>query len=154
MQLHPTLKPFLERISFLSRYRTLQHRFPLGTETFEKYSNDEVLKILESLGYRFKFYRKENFFGMKESIENCSFTFNISCKYGVVEFIWDLLINDRRLMLGGPWGLIGDLMLNEKCNIKNPAFKNYEDLREILRDGLQIYEDFKREVLADPEALL
>lgn len=79
MQLQPNLKPVLESINFVSRYRMLYERFPLTDKTFDTYSNDEVLKILESLRYKFKYFRKENFFGLKESIGKFSFTFNINC---------------------------------------------------------------------------
>lgn len=149
MQLHPKLKPVLENIDFLSRYRALHEKFPLIDGVMHACSNEEVLRVLESLGYKFKYAKKENFFGLKEVISNYAFTFNISCKYGVVELIWDIVLNGERLMLGGPWGLTCDLLLNDTCDIKKPAFKSCDELKDILQEALSIYEDFKKEAMKE-----
>lgn len=147
MQLNYRLRPALEDINFLSRYRALRERFPYTDIIFEDYSNKEVLKIIESFGYSVKYDKRESFFGIKESINTYQFCFNINCKYGIVELIWDVIKEDKRLTLGGPWGLIGDLLIGDECDIKKPAFRNYEDLKEILKDAFSIYEDFKQELL-------
>ena len=145
MQLHPSLRPVLEKINFLSRYRELRDKFPYTDESFEDYSNDEVLKMIESFGYPVKFDRKENFFGIKETVDEFVFQFNICMKYGITELIWGLTKDGERLTLGGPWGLIGDLLIGDDCNIQDPAFRNYDDLTEILEEAFSLYEDFKRE---------
>lgn len=145
MQLYPSLRPVLEKIDFLVRYRELRKRFPYTDESFEGYSNTEVLRIIESFGYQVKFNKRENFFGIKESLARYDFRFNINCKYGVVELIWDIVKGGERLTLGGPWGLICDLLIGDDCNIKKPAFRNYDDLKEILQEAFSMYEDFKRE---------
>lgn len=145
MQLHPILKHILEKISFLDRYKALREKFPWTDESFEGYSNVEVLRIIETFGYEVKYDKRDGFFGIKESMGRYDFRFNISCKYGVVELIWDIVKEGERLTLGGPWGLIGDLLLGEQCNVKKPAFRNYDDLKEILKEAFSMYEDFKRE---------
>lgn len=147
MQLYPSLPPILENIDFLNRYKQLRAHFPNTDDGFEDYDNDEVLKIIQEIGYSAKYDRKEKFFGIKESIEEYVFTFNISCKFGLTELIWGLTKNNERLTLGGPWKLIGDLLLGDDCAIKKPAFRNYEELKAILQEAFVIYEDFKREVL-------
>ncbi len=149
MELHPKIKPILEDINFLSRYKKLNQRFPLSNEAFENYSNEEVLKIFDSLGYNFKYAKKEKFFGLKESINGFDFTFNISCKCGVLEFIWGLTKDGERFTMGGPWGLIGDLLVHGNCSIKDPSFKSYAELKEILAEALMIYEDFKKRVIRE-----
>jgi hypothetical protein len=148
MQLHTRLRPILEKINFLSRYKNLREKFPYTDESFEDYSKNEVLGILESFGYQIKYDKKENFFGIQESLNGYDFRFNINCKYGVVELIWDIVKEGERLTLGGPWGLIGDLLIGDDCNIKKPAFRNYDDLKEILQDAFSMYEDFKRESIS------
>ena len=147
MELNKNLKTILERINFISRYRGLHERFPLTGNVLEKYSGDMVLQIIESIGYKVKYNKKESFFGLKEFVNDYVFTFNISCKYGVVEFIWDVVVDNERLALGGPWGLTSDLLIGEKSNIRKPAFKNYDELKEILTDVFSIYRDFKNEVV-------
>lgn len=148
MQLHDSLKPILEKINFLSRYKKLQEQFPYSDESFEDYSNHEVLRIIESFGYQVKYNKKENFFLIKESLNGYDFCFNISCKYGILELIWDIVKEGQRLTLGGPWGLIGDLLIDGDCNLKKPAFRNYDDLKEILHEAFSMYEDFKQESIS------
>jgi dsDNA-binding SOS-regulon protein len=36
----------------------------------------------------------------------------------------------------------------EEDRIRKPVFRNYDDLREILKEAFIMYEDFKREVLS------
>lgn len=147
MQLSLSLKQVLEKIDFLDRYRELRNKFPYTDESLEDYSNHEVLKIIESFGYPVRFDKREDFYEIKESIDGFAFQFNICVKYGITELIWGLTKNGERLTLGGPWGLICDLLIGDDCNIKLPAFRDYEDLRQILKEAFAIYEDFKREVL-------
>ncbi len=148
MQLDSLLRPVLRNINFEERYKNLSERYPFTNESYEKYSNEEVLSIFESLGYKVKFDKRENFFGNKEKVKGYDFTFNISLKYGLTELIWSIRKNDKIMILGGPWSVIIRLLNDgKKSNIKKPCFRNYEDLECILKESLSLYEDFKKEVL-------
>lgn len=147
MQLRSDIKSILFEIDFLNRYKLLSEKYPFADESFEKYSNEEVQKILKDLGYQFKFHKRENFFGVEESLCEFQFQFNINLKYGMVEFIWGLTQRGERITLGGPWGIVGDLLLGKDCEIKKPAFRNYEELNDILITAFKVYEDFKQAVV-------
>jgi hypothetical protein len=145
MQLYPELKPVLEGIDFVNRYKAISEKYSFDSkESLEKYSIDEVIKIIESLGYTVKYVKSENFFKVLEKIPPYQFQFNIILKYGIVEFIWDVLRNGERLQLGGPWSLIKKLVTPDQDEIVIlPVFRNYEDLKSILKEGFAMYEDFK-----------
>lgn len=150
MQLNEKLKNILLDINFEQSYKLISEKNLLidGENSFENYSNNEVLSIFKSLGYLPKFKKRENFFENKERLENYEFIFNISLKYGLVELIWALKKDNELLDLGGPWSVIIRL-LNDgvRTKIKKPSFKNYKDLESILKDSLSLYEDFKSAVL-------
>ncbi|WP_347921812.1 hypothetical protein [Pontimicrobium sp. SW4] len=145
----PEIKLILENIKFENLYRNISEKYSASKEeTLESYSNEKVLSIFTSLSYSFIYNKKEKFYGLNQSIGDYLFTFNISLRYGLVEFIWVLRKNGELITLGGPWAFIIRLLNNgDKTDIKKPSFSNYEDLESILKEGLSLYEDFKSEVL-------
>ncbi|AXT18472.1 hypothetical protein D7030_07535 [Flavobacteriaceae bacterium AU392] len=147
MHLHPKNKQALEKIDFTSRYEIFAEKYRKG-ESFERYSNDEVFKVLEDFGYSFKYNKRENFFGYKEQIDTFSFSFNISLKFGLVEFIWGLNKGEDKWILGGPWSsTYRRMFLPDNRKALKPQFENYKELKEILAIGFSIYEDFKTEIV-------
>ena len=141
-----------EKINLYKRHYTLsvQNNYE---STFENYSNDEVIKIVKELGYTAKYRKKENFFQIIETINEMRFYFHFSLKYGLVEVImyWEC-INNKDIWGGGTFAGICkkiEIAKNEEKEgyIKKARFRNYEDLKNILREYFLIYEDLKTEVL-------
>ena len=141
------IKSALEKINFADRYKTLsaQHQFDNGH--FEKYETEKAKQTIEKFGYSTKYYKSENFFKILETYSSFQFQFNISLKVGATEFIWDILINNKRTQISGPWGLIARTILETDERIKLPGFRSYEELEEILKVAFDIYEDFKKAVI-------
>ncbi|MCS7464512.1 hypothetical protein N0M98_30905 [Paenibacillus doosanensis] len=107
-------------------------------ECFENYDKDEVIDIIRGLGYEASYNKKEKFFILVEKKSLEFFSFFISLKYGIVEFIWS----------GLPWGLLkARLDGNYQDNVRKPSFRNYNELICILQEALVMYEDYKREIL-------
>ena len=141
-----------EKINLYDRYRDINNLYRFE-ETFENYSNDEVIKIVKELGYTAKYRKKENFFQIIETTNKLKFYFHFSLKYGMVEVIifWEYE-NNKDLSGGGLLSVVCKLIeiaKNEEKEgyIKKARFRNYEDLKNILREYFLIYEDFKTEVL-------
>ena len=141
-----------EKINLYDRYRDINNLYRFE-ETFENYSNDEVIKIVKELGYTAKYRKKENFFQIIETTNKLKFYFHFSLKYGLVEVImyWEC-INDKDKWGGGTFAGICkkiEIAKNEEKEgyIKDARFRNYEDLKNILREYFLIYEDLKTEVL-------
>ena len=141
-----------EKINLYERYSNISNQYRFE-ETFENYSNDEVIKIVKELGYTAKYRKKENFFQIIETTNKLKFYFHFSLKYGLVEIImyWEC-INNKDKWGGGTFAGICkkiEIAKNEEKEgyIKDARFRNYEDLKNILREYFLIYEDLKTEVL-------
>ena len=141
-----------EKIDLYERHSNISNQYRFE-ETFENYSNDEVIKIVKELGYSAKYRKKENFFQIIETTNKLKFYFHFSLKYGLVEVImyWEC-INNKDIWGGGTFAGICkkiEIAKNEEKEgyIKDARFRNYEDLKNILREYFLIYEDLKTEVL-------
>ena len=152
MELSKKELEIFEKINLYDRYRDINNLYRFE-ETFENYSNDEVIKIVKELGYTAKYRKKENFFQIIETINEMRFYFHFSLKYGLVEVImyWEC-INNKDIWGGGTFAGICkkiEIAKNEEKEgyIKDARFRNYEDLKNILREYFLIYEDLKTEVL-------
>ena len=152
MELSKKELEIFEKINLYDRYRDINNLYRFE-ETFENYSNDEVIKIVKELGYTAKYRKKENFFQIIETINEMKFYFHFSLEYGLVEIIiyWEC-INNKDKWGGGTFAGICkkiEIAKNEEKEgyIKKARFRNYEDLKNILREYFLIYEDLKTEVL-------
>ena len=152
MELSKKELEIFEKINLYERYSNISNQYRFE-ETFENYSNDEVIKIVKELGYTAKYRKKENFFQIIETINEMRFYFHFSLKYGLVEVImyWEC-INNKDIWGGGTFAGICkkiEIAKNEEKEgyIKKARFRNYEDLKNILREYFLIYEDLKTEVL-------
>ena len=140
-----------EKINLYERYSNISNQYRFE-ETFENYSNDEVIKIVKELGYTAKYRKKENFFQMIETINGMKFYFHFSLKYGMVESIMGMMDKNKKNIIGGLVSNVCTLIEMRKNEekegyIKKACFRNYEDLKNILREYFLIYEDLKTEVL-------
>ena len=141
-----------EKINLYERYSNISNQYRFE-ETFENYSNEKVIEIVKELGYSAKYKKKENFFQIIEITNKLKFYFHFSLKYGLVEVImyWEC-INNKDIWGGGTFAGICkkiEIAKNEEKEgyIKKARFRNYEDLKNILREYFLIYEDLKTEVL-------
>jgi len=152
MELSKKELEIFEKIHLYERHSNISNQYRFE-ETFENYSNDEVIKIVKELGYSAKYRKKENFFQIIETTNKLKFYFHFSLKYGLVEIIiyWEC-INNKDKWGGGTFAGICkkiEIAKNEEKEgyIKDACFRNYEDLKNILREYFLIYEDLKTEVL-------
>ena len=141
-----------EKINLYERHSNISNQYRFE-ETFENYSNEKVIEIVKELGYSAKYKKKENFFQIIETINEMRFYFHFSLKYGLVEVImyWECM-NNKDIWGGGTFAGICkkiEIAKNEEKEgyIKKARFRNYEDLKNILREYFLIYEDLKTEVL-------
>ncbi|PEK58426.1 hypothetical protein COE98_07480 [Bacillus wiedmannii] len=64
--LQPEIQACLTKIDFIKRYKALSKQFPDRENTFENYENEKVIAVFESLGYKARFMKKENFLKVGE----------------------------------------------------------------------------------------
>ena len=152
MELSKKELEIFEKINLYERHSNISNQYRFE-ETFENYSNEKVIEIVKELGYSAKYKKKENFFQIIETTNKLKFYFHFSLKYGLVEIImyWEC-INNKDKWGGGTFAGICkkiEIAKNEEKEgyIKDARFRNYEDLKNILREYFLIYEDLKTEVL-------
>ena len=152
MELSKKELEIFEKINLYKRHSNISNQYRFE-ETFENYSNEKVIEIVKELGYSAKYKKKENFFQIIETINEMRFYFHFSLEYGMVEVIifWENE-NNKDLSGGGLLSVVCKLIEIAKHEekegyIKDACFRNYEDLKNILREYFLIYEDLKTEVL-------
>lgn len=136
-----------EKINLYERHSNISNQYRFE-ETFENYSNEKVIEIVKELGYSAKYRKKEKFFQIIETINEMKFYFHFSLEYGMVEIIMGMMDKNKKNIIGGLVPNICkkiEIVKNEekKGDIKKARFRNYEDLKNILREYFLIYEDLK-----------
>ena len=147
MELSKKELEIFERINLYERHSNLSNQYDFE-DTFENYSNEEAIKIVEELGYSAKYKKKENFFQIIETINEMKFYFHFSLKYGMVELIMGMMNRNKKNIIGGLVSNICkkiEIAKNEEKEgyIKDARFRNYDDLKNILKEYFLIYEDLK-----------
>ena len=138
MELSKKELEIFEKINLYERHSNISNQYRFE-ETFENYSNDEVIEIVKKLGYSVKYRKKENFFQMIETINEMKFYFHFSLKYGLVEIIMGMMNKNKKHIIGGAFSwLCKKIKVTEneeiKDNVKYARFRNYEDLKtEVLK---------------------
>ncbi len=59
--LKPEIQASLAKIDFIKRYKALSEKFSDRENIFENYENEKAIEVFESLGYKARFMKKENF---------------------------------------------------------------------------------------------
>lgn len=140
-----------EKIKFYDRYKTICENNRFEDDLLEKQDKREVLKLFQNFGYESKYIAKESFYKISTELNGYKFYFHIGLKYGIIEIIFGSLSKTEDSRLGGVCSRICKLIKRSKGEnpdpIKPPNFTNYEQLSEILKESLSLYEDFKKAVL-------
>ena len=151
MELNSKEYSIYKNINFISRYEILSNTFQF--EDRLEYSNEEVLNLLHNLGYKAKYVKSNDFFKVEEKTNGVKFYLNICLKYSNAELIIGATDTEKDKFITGDvfGGLFRDIKYVEGIdleeNIRDPKFRNYEDLEQILKEAFSIYEDFKTELL-------
>ena len=144
MELNEKIKSALINIDFSKRYSELVSKFSFNyDEVLERYDNNIIIDMLNEYGYNAKYDKREDFFYIKEKNDIYTYQFNMSFRYGAIEFIWALWEGDK-LLTGSTWNSLKRLLDGDRIKLAN--FRNYEDLKSILKESLKLYEDFKAQV--------
>ncbi|WP_410981309.1 hypothetical protein [Bacillus pacificus] len=146
--LQPEIQASLAKIDFIQRYKALSEKFSHRENTLENYENEKLIAVFESLGYKARYNKKEDFFivGEVKNKDVYTFRFNISLKYGVAELIWEAWHNGE-VRAGDPWDIFIRLLSNDTEKVPVLYFHSYDELKEIMKIAFEMYEDFKRELI-------
>ena len=80
----------LNKINFAGRFEALSRQHPIrpDLDLLMILDFDLTKEILESFGYKIRYFRGERFFQATEKRDGYEFKFNIALEYGQVELIW------------------------------------------------------------------
>ena len=144
----------LNKINFAGRFEDLSRQHPIrpDLDLLMILDFDLTKEILESFGYKIRYFRGERFFQATEKRDGYEFKFNIALEYGQVELIW-AVFRDKKLVrpLSRIWMGLYELLMNvpwEQVPLY-PFFGDYDELEAVLRESFSLWEDFKREFLAE-----
>jgi len=146
MHINPLLLPVLQKIKFVDRYKSISLKYQFFDERFASFEIDRATRIIEAFGYAVKYNKSEKFFKIIESVADFKIQFNISLNGGIVEFMYGITKNGERLKIGGSVNTTIEIITESDFTVK-PCFRNYDDLKEILNEAFDIYEDFKKVLL-------
>lgn len=132
----------LSDIGFINRYKTLSKNYQ-GKNPLEDYEKDKVRKIIKDLGYDAKYVKNGDFFEVKQTDADYLFQLNICLKYGIAELILYIEKKGTAIEKTGSFGYICSL-LGEREKIFKPVFTNYNELQNILKESLKIFEDLQK----------
>ena len=150
----PINRELFERINFAGRFEALSRQHPIRPDLDRLMILDFDLtkEILESFGYKIRYFRSERFFRAEEKRDGYTFGFNIALNNGRAELIWDTEYNKKLVReVTYTWRFICDLLMNvprEQVPLY-PFFGDYDELEAVLRESFSLWEDFKREFLAE-----
>ena len=151
MELSKKELEIFEKINLYERHSNISNQYRFE-DKLKDYSNDKTIEIVKELGYSAKYRKREKFFQIIETINEMKFYFHFSLEYGMVEIIMGMMNKNKKHIIGGAFSwLCKKIKVTEneeiKDNVKYARFRNYEDLKNILREYFLIYEDLKTEVL-------
>ena len=147
-------RELFERINFARRFEALSRQHPIrpDLDLLMILDFDLTKEILESFGYKIRYFRGERFFRAEEKRDGYTFGFNIALNNGRAELIWDTEYNKKLVReVSDVWKGLYELLMNVPWEQvpRYPFFGDYDELEAVLRESFSLWEDFKREFLAE-----
>ena len=142
-----------DKINFVTRYKEIVKRHPSEPENdlLTILDFDLTKEILESFGYKVRYFRSEDFFRISEKREGYDFFFHISFNNGHTELVW-AVFQQKQLVLdvSDTWAIAYCKLTGCKWEdvLRDPCFHDYDEMEEMLKECFELWEDFKREFLA------
>ena len=142
-----------DKIHFTERFAEISKRFPSEPENerLEILDFDLTKEILESFGYKVRYFRGEDFFRISEKREGYDFFFHVVFRWGRAELVW-AVFQQKQLVLdvSDTWTIAYRKLTGCKWEDtpRYPCFHDYDEMEEMLKECFELWEDFKREFLA------
>ena len=147
IELNTKIKDALIKIDFIKQYEKLSNKFNAertpSSNRLVYIDGEEVMEIIQDLGYSPLFEKREKFYKIKEEqIGKLITGVHIILQDWMVDLVWVVRENGE-LLLGAPWGTYSKRLIDSSYRINKPIFGTYEDLEEILKISFEMYENFK-----------
>lgn len=134
IELNSKIKEALIEIDFIKRYEEVSNKFNAERTPSKSrlvyIDGEEVMEIIQDLGYSPLFDSKEKFYKIREEqVERFTLGVHIILQGGMVDLVWVVRENGE-LLLGAPWGTYSRRLIDSSYRIKKPIFGTYEDLEQ------------------------
>ena len=141
------------KIGLIERVKELRSLYN-SNSGYESVNLKSQETICKDLNPKFKYNKKESFFGLKEKYDGFEFIINFCFQYGVVETIIFAKCLDTGQMYGSVLAEIFQVfkkngLIDNDFDIRYPMFQNEAQLIELTKVYYSIYEDFKSYLLND-----
>jgi hypothetical protein len=137
-------------IDFINKYKKLMDDHNHSLDDILKRMDKSIIKrIFKEIGYDFKISSPGQFYVFYETFKNMSFKISFQITGGIVIIYVYIYINHEYIKVANNnLTFLYRFLLADMNKVTNqPTFTNYEELKTILINILNIYEDFKNEFL-------
>jgi hypothetical protein len=139
--LQPPIEQVFIEIDFINKYKRLGDQFNVRDENF-KMANTEVLKIAHELGYMLK-YSKEKEFHFEEKLGDYRLKVGFTIRFNSFDFGLSITNHVKEIDSSAPWDFFVKLMTSDQVKVPRVCFRNYDDIKLILKDFFSLYNDIK-----------
>lgn len=142
--------PFvLNKIGFTQRYQAICAKHNDFDNSMSGNQKEQYDRILNQLGYKAKYFKKETFYRIVSINGDYEFTLQLVLKDGIVESMLNVKKGENYF---SPYGRFD--FIPQKMNVEFdrklynlPKYKSLEELEEILKEIFSIFEDIKKELM-------
>ena len=141
----------LATIDFGKRYYAFQKKHK--GDCMDSYAAADIRDALDQFPMKFTHNKRENFYSSAEKHDGFRLWLNIRVTDAVVEFVLNL--EKGAICIGGPFaGLAEEVVaLRGRANVPNPAwprpaFATLEELSEILKFGIALFQEAREVILS------
>ncbi|MFC3932419.1 hypothetical protein ACVR0S_09700 [Streptococcus dentapri] len=157
LELKPEIIQALVDMNFVEQYEGLSDEYAADVippdERLRDIDVDTVIEIIENMGYKTSYDKKEKFFKIECKTNNklgLQFNVHLVLRGGSVELIWDVEHNGI-IELGPAIGYLPVLIDEKNSPIPLPAVLSYEELEEVLKINFDMFKQFQDLLIAHYE---
>lgn len=138
----------LKRINFVERYQAICNQYNDFDNRLRGNNIVIYTEIIEKLGYKAKYHKKECFYRIVSMHNNIEFGLQLTLKGGIIEPMLDVKRDNVYLSPDGRFDFIPQRMNVKFDRERNtlPTYTSLEELEEILKGLFSIYKDIKKEL--------
>jgi hypothetical protein len=146
MSFNPIARVALEQISFSKWFENLCRKYN-KSKGMEKTEKSLIIRCLKDLVYHFK-YGEGSFYFIEYWNEDIKSHTVFNLKRGIFLGYFNIAINGEFIDLNsGNFGNVAFTLNKDLSAPGMPVFSSYDELKDIAKEVLKIYEDFKTEFL-------
>ncbi|MBM7643125.1 hypothetical protein [Streptococcus loxodontisalivarius] len=153
-ELKPEIKQALTDMDFVQQYKNLSDEFASDIipydERLDNIDISRVLQIIEDLGYKSSYDRREKFFKIEcRTVHNPILRFNthLVLREGSIELIWSVTHN-HKVIMGPDIGYLPVLIDKKNPPIPDPVVISYKELKEVLKINFDMFKQFQDLLIA------